>query len=83
VSIWPNPFQSVITSSITTEKETTLDVKLIDVNGKTLYTANQKASKGISRVTIQDLDKLPSGVYLVEITDKSAGTTFQKLVKNN
>ena len=83
VSIWPNPFQSAITISITTEKETTIDIKLIDVNGRTLYSKNQQASKGISRITIQDLEKLPAGVYLVEITDKSAGTTFQKLVKNN
>ncbi len=83
VSVWPNPFQSTITISITTEKETTIDIKLIDVNGRTLQSKNQQASKGISMITINDLEKLPSGVYLVEITDKSAGTTFQKLIKNN
>ncbi|RYF45235.1 MAG: T9SS type A sorting domain-containing protein [Chitinophagaceae bacterium] len=83
VAVWPNPFQSTITVSVTTIKETTIDVKLIDVNGQTLYTSSQKAAKGITRVTISDLQKLPSGVYLVEITDRSAGATFQKLIKNN
>lgn len=49
-----------------------IDIKLIDVNGRTLYSKNQQASKGMSRITIQDLEKLPAGDYLVEITDKSA-----------
>jgi hypothetical protein len=83
VTIWPNPFQSAITISITTEKETTVDINLIDVNGRVIRNSNQKAPKGISRITIRDLDQLPGGVYLIEITDKIAGTTFQKLLKNN
>ncbi|MBC7946688.1 MAG: T9SS type A sorting domain-containing protein [Chitinophagaceae bacterium] len=83
VTVWPNPFTSHITISITTERETSLEVKLIDVSGRTIQTMTQSASRGISQVTIRDLEKLPSGVYLVEITDKKAGTTFQKLLKNN
>lgn len=83
VAVWPNPFQSTITVSVTTLKETMIDIKLIDVNGQTLYTSSQQAARGITRVTISDLQKLPAGVYLVEITDRSAGATFQKLIKNN
>ena len=82
VTVWPNPFQSAVTISVTTEKETTIDIKLIDVNGKLLKKTTQHVSKGISRITIRDLEKLPGGVYLVEITDKMAGTTYQKLIKN-
>ena len=83
VTVWPNPFQSYVTISITTEKETTIDVNLIDVNGKVLRKSSQSAPRGISQITIRDLNQLPGGVYLVEITDKTAGTTFQKLLKNN
>jgi hypothetical protein len=83
VTVWPNPFQSSFTISITTERETTLDINLIDVNGKTLKRITQPAPKGISQVTVRDLQQLPAGMYLVEITDKMAGTTFQKLLKNN
>jgi hypothetical protein len=83
VTVWPNPFQSSFTVSITTERETTLEINLIDVNGKTIKRISQPAPKGISQVTVRDLQQLPAGMYLVEITDKMAGTTFQKLLKNN
>ncbi len=83
VTVWPNPFQSYVTISISTEKETTVDVNMIDVNGKTLKTMSQKVSRGISQISIRDLDQLPAGVYLVEIVDKKAGTTYQKLLKNS
>jgi hypothetical protein len=83
VTIWPNPFQSSLTISITTEKETIVDIKLIDINGKLIRNFSQKVAKGISQIAVQDLAQLPGGVYLIEITDKNAGTTYQKLVKNN
>jgi hypothetical protein len=83
VTIWPNPFQSSITISITTEKETIVDINLIDVNGKLIRNFNQKVAKGISQIVVQDLGQLPGGVYLIEVTDKNAGTTYQKLIKNN
>ena len=83
VTIWPNPFQSYITIGISTTRETTLDIKLVDVNGRNIRNLSQRAPKGTSQVNISNLDQLPAGVYLVEITDKLAGTTFQKIVKNN
>jgi hypothetical protein len=82
VTVWPNPFQSSFTISITTNKETPIDIKLIDVNGKLIRNITQQASRGTTQITVRDLDQLPGGVYLVEITDKNAGTTFQKLLKN-
>jgi hypothetical protein len=83
VTVWPNPFHSSITISITTDRETVIDINLIDVNGRTLRNSSQSASKGIVRINIDNLEQLPSGVYLVEIVDRKAGTTYQKLLKNN
>jgi hypothetical protein len=83
VTIWPNPFSSSITINITTDRETILDINLIDVNGRTLRSSSQSASKGIVRITISDLEQLPGGVYLLEIVDKIAGATYQKLLKNS
>ena len=82
VTVWPNPFQSDITVGVTTEKETTIDITLIDVNGKLLKKITQQVPKGISRIMLRDLQQLPGGVYLVEVNDKMAGTTYQKLIKN-
>jgi len=82
VIIWPNPFQSSINISITIEKATTIDVNLIDVSGRSIKRTTQSADKGITRITVTNLEQLPAGIYLVEITDKNAGTTYQKLLKN-
>jgi hypothetical protein len=83
VTIWPNPFQSSINISITTEMATTIDINLIDVSGKTLRTSSQSVERGITKLTIDGLELLPAGVYLIEINDKKAGVTYQKVLKNN
>ena len=83
VTVWPNPFVSNVTISITTESETVIDVNMIDVSGKVLKTISQSVPRGISQISLKDLDQLPAGVYLMEIADKRAGTTYQKLLKNN
>jgi hypothetical protein len=83
VTVWPNPFLSNVTISITTENETTIDVNMIDVSGRVLKTISQSVPRGISQISLKDLDQLPAGVYLMEIADKRAGTTYQKLLKNN
>jgi hypothetical protein len=83
VTVWPNPFNSYVTISITTQREAVVDVNLIDVSGKVLRRMTQTVPKGISQIVVKDLDQLPGGVYLVEIADKAAGTTYQKLLKNS
>ena len=83
ITIWPNPFHSSITVSITSDRETTLDINLVDVSGKTIRNTKQAVSRGISQVTLGDLEQLPAGVYLLEINDKKAGTIYQKIIKNN
>jgi hypothetical protein len=83
VTIWPNPFQSSISISITTTAETIIDINLIDVSGKTLRTSSQSVPRGITKVTIDGLERLPAGTYLIEINDKKAGVTYQKVIKND
>jgi hypothetical protein len=83
VTVWPNPFKSSVTVSVTAEKETTIEVNMFDVGGKILKKVSQNVPKGTSHIAMQGLDQMPAGVYLIEITDKLAGTTYQKLIKNN
>ena len=83
VTVYPNPFHSSITISITTESETLIDINLIDVGGNQLRRVTRQASKGMNQILVNNLDNLPGGVYLIEITDKKARTTYQKLIKNN
>jgi type IX secretion system substrate protein len=83
VSAWPNPFQSSISISFTTDNATTFNIRLLDLNGRLLRVINQPVAKGSSQVTLRDFDKLPQGVYLLEMTDqKSGATSVQRLIKN-
>ena len=82
VTIRPNPFTSAISVSITTERETILDIRLTDLNGRTIKQISQSAKKGISVITFDKLEQLPAGVYIVEVSDINGGMTHQKCLKN-
>ena len=71
------------TINITTDKATTFSVKLIDLSGKTIRNMSQAAARGVSQVTLRDVEKLPAGIYMLEVTDVNAATrTVHKLIKN-
>jgi hypothetical protein len=83
ITAWPNPFQTSITINITTDKATTFNIKLMDLSGKTIRNMGQAAAKGVSQVTLRDVEKLPAGIYMLEVTDEnSASRTVQKFIKN-
>jgi hypothetical protein len=83
VTTWPNPFQTSITISICADKETTINIKLIDVSGKVVRNISQPVAKGLSQVALQNVQNIPAGMYILEITDeKSGSTSTQKLIKN-
>jgi hypothetical protein len=83
VTAWPNPFQSSIVVSFTTDNATTFNIRVLDVNGRMIRNMNQAVAKGTSQITLRDFEKLPQGVYLLEMIDqKSAMTTVERLIKN-
>jgi hypothetical protein len=83
VAAWPNPFQSSITINITTESATTFNIKLMDVNGRLIRNFNHAVGRGTSQTTLRDLERLPQGIYLLDMTDQRSGTnSVQRLIKN-
>jgi hypothetical protein len=44
---------------------------------------SKSVARGISQVSLQNLEKLPSGIYMLEIADeRSMAISVQKFVKN-
>ena len=81
-SVWPNPFSSVITINVTSSQATELAIRLTDVSGRTLLVKNQTAGRGVTQITLNELDKLSNGIYIVEVTEKVTGRkTVFKLMK--
>ena len=82
ISAWPNPFQTTIVLSVTSDKATNFNIRLMDISGKLVRTVSQTVPKGQSQITLKDFDKLTQGIYLLEIMDEKSGTTtVQKLLK--
>jgi hypothetical protein len=83
ISAWPNPFQTTIVLSVTSDKATSFNIRMMDVSGKLVRMVTHSAPKGQSQITLKDFDKLTQGIYLLEIMDEKTGTTtIQKILKN-
>ncbi|MBJ7428420.1 MAG: T9SS type A sorting domain-containing protein, partial [Bacteroidia bacterium] len=81
-SIYPNPFSSNLNISISTNYNAKTEVQIIDINGKLVYTENINTMIGSSIYTISNLDKIPTGMYFVKIT-QGAESRVVKLAKVN
>jgi hypothetical protein len=83
VTVYPNPFHASVIIDITTESETMIDINFFDVGGNQIRKISRQATKGMNQIPVNNLDNLPGGMYLIEITDRKARITYQKLLKNN
>jgi predicted aconitase with swiveling domain len=83
VKAWPNPFTQNINVSIVSEAATKVNVKLLGSNGQLLQTQSQQISKGTNQISLNNLDVLPQGIYLLKVEDANGAILFiEKFVKN-
>lgn len=81
ISIVPNPFSDYAQVSYTLEKESKVNLRIIDLNGRTVAQPilNTQQSGGMHSINIHTYD-LPKGMYIYELqTDngKSTGKIFK------
>ena len=82
ISSWPNPFRSAINININAAAAQTLTIKLSDLTYRTIRSYSQHVPRGASQVSINDLEKLPSGMYLLEVREQSNRIiTTEKFIK--
>jgi hypothetical protein len=83
VSAWPNPFRSSVTVSITSDRATVVNIRMMDIQGKLIRQTSQSVGKGTTQLTLRDFDSLPQGTYLLEVKDdRQVIAEVRKLVKN-
>jgi hypothetical protein len=84
VTSWPNPFSSAVTVSISSNNSTRVNIRITDLLGKTIQATSRSVERGTSQVTLQNLEGLAAGTYLLEVTDLyNANRTVFKIVKGN
>lgn len=80
VIISPNPANDHVNILVNRDKTASLTINLIDATGKKLLTKTQLAPAGNQTIQLNNLEKLSSGNYIIQIWDGEKATTH-KLVK--
>jgi hypothetical protein len=75
-----NPFQSSIRAEIRTERAGVLQAQLVNNMGQTVLRQTLNVQAGINQLNVTNTQQLPSGVYVLRITDGNE-VLQQKLMK--
>ena len=67
VAIHPNPATTNFNIKLTTEKDETVIIRVIDMFGKVLINKQASVFKGINTININEISKFSSGTYSVQI----------------
>ncbi|HEY8690185.1 MAG TPA: Ig-like domain-containing protein [Chitinophagaceae bacterium] len=81
-SIFPNPFSDKIMATVTLDFATTIYINIYDANGSLMKKQNMQAVKGLNIITVTGLERLASGIYIIEIKDDHQ-IMREKLFKTN
>lgn len=66
VATYPNPFTSELTLNFSVEDDASATIKVVDLMGKSMYTEPIELHYGVQEVKL-NLDKLPSGIYFLNV----------------
>ena len=67
VSVFPNPAKGFTVASVTAVKDETIQMQLINAAGKQIFSRTEKITKGLNSITLNDLDKLVPGYYVLRV----------------
>jgi hypothetical protein len=76
----PNPFTGKVDVYLTLTHSSNVDFVFIDITGKVVFKKTVKGLKGFNWFTLNDLDKLQSAPYMLNIITDDA-KIVEKLIK--
>ena len=82
IKTYPNPFINQLNVNLNSPGNQKSFIAITDISGKTVLSSTQHLYQGNNNFTIPGLDKLPGGIYYLEIKD-DAGISFgrSKIIK--
>jgi hypothetical protein len=81
ISIFPNPFQSLISVSLLNISDENITVNIYDMFGKLIEKSTYRISNGFNNMITLDMGDLPAGVYYLEVKATNY-VKSTKIVKN-
>ncbi|MDZ4757028.1 MAG: T9SS type A sorting domain-containing protein [Bacteroidota bacterium] len=82
VKVLPNPYSDNFAILYTMNSNMHIDFRLLDVNGKLIYTQSANALKGINQFDFKGFDHLASGLYMIEARMQNGEKQLYKIMKN-
>lgn len=80
LTVQPNPFVNTVHLSVKLKHASQVQFRILNFAGNIIYQNSAKGVQGTNSYSINDLGKLPTGNYLIQVvTDE--GNSFEKLVK--
>lgn len=80
INAFPVPFTDQLTIGLNSQNEGLVNIQLVDISGKTVYTDNQFVLSGQNYLTISSLN-LQTGVYFLKVSN-SLSTHIIKVLAN-
>jgi uncharacterized repeat protein (TIGR01451 family) len=80
VLIFPNPFKEKLAIKYMASETSEIEIKLRDLNGKTIKLQRSQVDKGYNNIIMTDLEDVSSGQYFIIITDLYTNEEFSKKI---
>jgi hypothetical protein len=81
VSVWPNPFVNKVVVNYPATAAGTITIKILDNVGKVMLSQDSRIAKGANQVNVENLAKLPAGMYWCHIVKNGETVAVSKLMK--
>ncbi len=75
VSLFPSPATDFTIVSITAAEQQNIALRMLDKDGKLVYTRSENINKGVTNIRLGQLDKYPSGTYYLQVVQPGKTVT--------
>lgn len=80
MTITPNPANSFINLTLTIENDGQLEISILDVIGRTVYTTNKHATIGTNNISLDLSTIVANGTYFVKVTNGNQSSIKQIVI---
>lgn len=67
ISAYPNPFNTSVQLTLFTASTQPIDIYIMDIQGRSIMNINRTSTKGLNKVTIDEVGSLNTGIYFMQV----------------
>ena len=79
--IYPNPANDIVTIDITSQKNISVTINLLNISGEIILSKEINTTSGIAQTVSLDIKNLSSGTYIIQLSDGENILGEKKMVK--